>query len=155
MSNENKSMFDGFETDEVTGEVIIPRATVGVATDISGEGTADNVPSSDGEYIPAGGETEELPELSFDFDFGEEEFADTSAGDADEEMILQSIDEALAAQMAITLGPVEGETKAERTTQKKKSVWKRIPTWCKATMISMLTICRFLGFWSERNRDVR
>lgn len=147
MSNENRSMFDGFETDEVTGEVIIPRATVGVVTESSGNGASDEVPANGGEYIPAGGESEELPELSFDFDFGEEEFADTTAGDADEEMILQSIDEALAAQMAITLGPAEGETRAEQAPQKKKSVWKRIPAWCRATMIFLLSVGLILGFF--------
>lgn len=137
MSMEKKSRFEGFETDEITGEVIIPRASVGVATDGGVSGKT--------EYISGGADEEVLPELHFDFDFGEEEFADPTET-MDEDMILQSIDEALAAQMAATLGPAEGEKKAERTPKKKKSVWQRIPVWCKATMISMLAVCLVLGF---------
>ena len=112
MSMEKKSRFEGFETDEITGEVIIPRASVGVAS----------IGSIKNEYISGGAEQEVLPELHFDFDFGEEEFADPTET-MDEDMILQSIDEALAAQMAATLGPAEGERKAERPKKKKKSVW--------------------------------
>ncbi len=140
MSDETKSMFDGFETDEVTGEVLVPRATVGVVSDTGNtaenEATADTVPEG---YIPADSEEEELPELHFDFDFGEEEFADTEEN-VDEDMILQSIDEALAAQMAVTLGPVEGEN-AEEEPKKKKGLWRRIPMWCRVAMITVATLC--------------
>ncbi len=142
MSDEQKSMFDGFETDEVTGEVIIPRATVGVAADSTGKSPdAEGIDSAQEEYITAGAE-EELPELKFDFDFGEEEFADPTEA-VDEDMILQSIDEALAAQMAVTLGPVE-EKKKEKPVHK-KNLWKRIPMWCRVTMITMASLCMVLA----------
>ncbi len=145
MSEEKKSMFDGFETDEETGEVIIPRACVGVARDTAQDNAAnDGTTSQEAEYIPVAMESEELPELQFDFDFGEEEFANT-AENSDEEMILQSIDEALAAQMAVTLGPVEGEKKAGKDTKKKKGVWARVPKWCKVAMISIGSLCILLA----------
>ncbi len=143
MSEEKKSIFDGFETDEETGEVIIPRAEVGIAKDIAQGDASEGTVSQEAEYIPVALDSEELPELHFDFDFGEEEFADP-AENADEEMILQSIDEALAAQMAVTLGPVEGETKAEKP-EKKKSVWARVPKWCKVAMISVGSLCVLLA----------
>ena len=139
MSDERKSMFDGFEVDEMTGEVLVPRAGVGVAPE-----TAELAGAAEaGDYIPTG--TEELPELHFDFDFGEEEFADTVES-TDEDLILQSIDEALAAQMAATLGPAEGESKEEKSSKKKKSLWKRIPKWCRAAMIVIGTLCLLLAF---------
>lgn len=140
MSEEKKSMFDGFETDEVTGEVIIPRAGVGVAKDTAQTGdTTDGTVSQEAEYIPAALESEELPELNFDFDFGEEEFANPTEN-ADEDMILQSIDEALAAQMAVTLGPVEGEGKAGKDTKKKKGARVRVPKWCKVAVLSICSL---------------
>lgn len=145
MSEEKKSIFDGFETDEVTGEVIIPRASVGVVKDIPQHGEeAEGTVSQEAEYIPVAPETEELPELKFDFDFGEEEFVNPEES-SDEEMILQSIDEALAAQMAVALGPVEEDIKEEKDTKKKKGVWARIPKWCKVAMISIGTLCILLG----------
>ncbi len=144
MSEEKKSIFDGFETDEETGEVIIPRAGVGVARDTVQIGEAsEDTAFQEAEYIPVALDSEELPELDFDFDFGEEEFVDP-AKDADEEMILQSIDEALAAQMAVTLGSVDGEEKTEKT-GKKKSVWARVPKWCKIAMISVGSLCILLA----------
>ena len=55
MSEERKSMFDGFEVDEMTGEVLVPRAGVGVAPE-----TAELAGAAEaGDYIPTG--TEELP----------------------------------------------------------------------------------------------
>jgi len=144
MSEEKKSMFDGFETDELTGEVIVPRATVGVVKETAASGDAsEGSVSTEAEYIPIALDSEELPELSFDFDFGEEEFANPEEN-ADEEMILQSIDEALAAQMAVTLGPVEEEPNVEKT-GKKKSVWARVPKWCKVAMISVGSLCILLA----------
>ena len=142
MSEEKKSMFDGFEVDELTGEVLVPRATVGVAASAgtAGEGAA----SEAGDYIPVSPE-EELPELHFDFDFGEEEFT-APEETMDEDLILQSIDEALAAQMAATLGPAEGKVKEEKAPKKKKSLWKRIPKWCRAAMITIGTLCLLLAF---------
>ena len=143
MSDEKKSIFDGFETDEVTGEVIIPRAGVGVVRDTSQSGEAvGGTESGETGYIPVTPETEELPELNFDFEFGEEEFANP-AENTDEEIILQSIDEALAAQMAVTLGPVEGEEKQEKT--EKKGIWARVPRWCKVAMISVGSLCLLLA----------
>lgn len=145
MSNEEKSMFDGFETDEVTGEVIIPRASVGVVSDTSkSEEDPGKVASHETEYIPGGVEQEELPELHFDFEFGEEEFANPTQN-KDEEMILQSIDEALAAQMAVALGPVNDEEKTEKQEKKKKTVWQRIPMWCRVAMISVGSLCLVLA----------
>lgn len=145
MSEEKKSIFDGFETDELTGEVIIPRASVGVAKDTAQNGTAsEGTVSREAEYIPAAPDTEELPELKFDFDFGEEEFANPEEN-TDEEIILQSIDEALAAQMAVTLGPVEEGTKAGTNAKKKKGVWARVPKWCKVAMISVGSLCVLLA----------
>ena len=143
MSMERNSRFEGFETDEITGEVLVPRAFVGTTGETSG---ADGYATGESTYIPAGLEEEELPVLQFDFDFGEEEFADPEQ-EMDEDMILQSIDEALAAQMAVALRPEENEKKPARAPKKKKSVWKRIPGWCKATMISLATICLILGFF--------
>lgn len=143
MSEENKSIFDEFEVDELTGEVIVPRAEVGVAPDVEGMEEGETGAAAEAvDYIPANPE-EELPELHFDFDFGEEEFAD--AGEtADEDMILQSIDEALAAQMAVTLGPVEEDT--ETASDKKKNIWQRIPKWCRAAMITVASLCLILLF---------
>ena len=144
MSEEKKSMFDGFETDELTGEVIIPRADVGVVRDTAKSGdVSDSEGAQEAEYIPVALDSEELPELHFDFEFGEEEFADPEEN-ADEDMILQSIDEALAAQMAVTLGPSEGEAKAEKG-GKKKGVWARVPKWCKIAMISVGSLCVLLA----------
>ena len=143
MSMEKKSRFEGFETDEITGEIIIPRTSAGVS---EGMTDTERMTAESAAYIPSGTDEEELPVLQFDFDFGDEEFSGPNQA-LDEESILQSIDEALAAQMAITLGPEEEETKPVRVTKKKKSVWKRIPGWCKATMISMATICLILGFF--------
>ncbi len=139
MSDEKKSMFDGFEVDEETGEVIVPRAVVGVATDNSEVSAAEEA----GDYIPAA--SEELPELHFDFDFGEEEFAE-SEDVADEDLILQSIDEALAAQMAVTLGPVEDENGKDADPKRKKNIWQRIPKWCRVTMITVVALCLVLLF---------
>jgi len=142
MSEEIKSRFDGFEIDEETGEVLVPRASVGLLTG------ADNSEEAAGETISSGEEyiatEEELPELHFDFDFGEEEFANP-AETADEDMILQSIDVALAAQMAASLGPSDSEKKTVEKKQKKMNIWKRIPVWCKATMISLCSLCLLLG----------
>ncbi len=144
MSDEEKSIFDGFEIDEETGEVIIPRATVGVAKDESKTVTdEDGGVSAEGEYIPVPTD-EELPELRFDFEFGEEEFADPSQ-DTEEDMILQNIDEALAAQMAVSLGPVE-ELQEEEEVEKKKSLWKRIPMWCRVSGITLCSLCLVLCF---------
>jgi len=144
MSEEKKSIFDGFEVDELTGEVIIPRAGVGVAKDTAkGDDVSEGTVSQEAEYIPVAMESEELPELNFDFDFGEEEFANPEEN-SDEEMILQSIDEALAEQMAVTLGSVEGETKTEKA-GKKKGVWARVPKWCKVAMISVGSLCILLA----------
>jgi len=144
MSDEVKSIFDGFEIDEETGEVIIPRATVGVVRDESKTGEEEEgVISADGDYIPALAD-EELPELQFDFTFGEEEFADPSQN-TEEDLILQNIDEALAAQMAASLGPVE-ELQEEEAMEEKKSLWRRIPMWCRVTGITLCTLCLLLCF---------
>lgn len=144
MSDDVKSIFDGFEVDEETGEVIIPRATVGVAKDESKTVTdEEGVVSVEGEYIPVSTD-EELPELKFDFEFGEEEFADPTQ-DTEDDMILQNIDEALAAQMAVSLGPVE-ELQEEEVLEKKKSLWKRIPMWCRVTGITLCSLCLILVF---------
>ena len=144
MSEEKKSIFDGFETDEETGEVIIPRAGVGVARDTAQGGEAsEGTVSAEAEYIPVALDSEELPELHFDFDFGEEEFTNPEEN-SDEELILQSIDEALAAQMAVTLGPVENEANEENA-GKRKSVWARVPKWCKVAMISVGSLCILLA----------
>lgn len=140
MSEEKKSIFDGFETDERTGEVIIPRASVGVVKDHIQDGSAtDGTVSQNGEYIPVALDSEELPELDFDFDFGEEEFA-KPAEEADDEIILQSIDEALAAQMAVSLGPVENEEKEAKEAKKKKGIVARVPKWCKIAILSLCSL---------------
>lgn len=141
MSEERKSMFDGFEIDEETGEVLIPRASVGTVSDESKKANeSEGTLSQNAEYIPAQSEEEELPELHFEFDFGEEEFANPTET-VDEETILQNIDEALAAQMAVTLGPVEEVPEAK---QEKKGVWHRIPMWCRIAMISLCSLCLIL-----------
>lgn len=140
MDEEKKSLFDGFETDEETGEVIIPRASVGVVRDeVHKENDAEGEASQDVAYIPVELDAEELPELQFDFEFGEEEFADPAQDEAEEETILQSIDEALAAQMTVSLGPVE-ETVTEKK-PRRKSVWNRIPLWLRIAMITLGTLC--------------
>lgn len=136
------SRFEGFEIDEETGEVLVPSAIAGAA--VAAVAVAETQ-STEEEYI-ASEDSEELPELHFDFNFGEEEFVNP-AENADEDMILQSIDEALAAQMAASLGPAEGEEtpKENKKAKKKKSVWKRIPVWCKVTAISLCSVCLVLG----------
>ena len=142
MSKEEKSRFDGFETNEETGEVMIPPATVGVVPDESGrkkDANGDTVQNA--EYIPVQLEEEELPTLQFDFNFGEEEFANPTQ-ETDEDTILQSIDEALAVQMAASLGSVEKVAETKR--EKKKTIWRRIPLWCRITMISLCSLCLIL-----------
>lgn len=143
MKEEEKSMFDGFETDETTGEVIIPRASVGVVPDETANTVkAEENLSSGGEYIPVNSEEDELPVLQFDFNFGEEEFANPEEG-SDEDPILQSIDDALAVQMAASLGTVEEVNKKE--SKKKKGLWSRIPLWSRITVISLCSLCIALG----------
>lgn len=141
MSEEKKSMFDGFEIDEETGEVLIPRASVGVVSDeLKSRTGSERALEQEAEYIPVQLEEEELPVLHFDFDFGEEEFANPTET-VDEETILQNIDEALAAQMAVTLGPVE---KVPEIKPEKKGLWRRIPLWCRIAMISLCSLCLIL-----------
>lgn len=154
MKDEVQSIFDEFETNEETGEVIIPPATVGVAPDIDVD--ADTVSAA-----PAAAEQEteesaaaevsdgELPVLDFDFSFGEEEFADAAQA-VDEDTVLQGIDEALAAQMAVSLGSEEEAQKEEggkngKEPKKKKTIWTKIPLWCRITMISVLSLCLVCG----------
>lgn len=142
MKEEGKSIFDGFETNEETGEVIIPPATVGVISAETDAAKEDGESKAGGvEYIPVQPEEEELPVLQFDFTFGEEEFADPAQESANEDMILQSIDEALAAQMAATIGPVEEQNAKVKKTMKKKNIWQRIPLWCKIAAISLCSLC--------------
>ncbi len=158
MSDETRSLFDEFETDEETGEVIIPRATVGVAPDADGEASA-SAADEEKEGEAAAEESaasaaleEELPVLHFDFNFGEEEFVDPTQT-AEEDTILKSIDEALAAQMAASLGSVEetqespkGKKKKEKQKEaKKKTIWTRIPLWCRIAMISVCSLCLICG----------
>lgn len=136
------SIFDGFAIDDETGEVIVPRATVGVVSDDEQIQTdAEGVAASELSYIPVQLEGEELPELQFDFEFGEEEFANPEQN-AEEETILQNIDEALAAQMAVSLGPDE-EMKKDKSGHK-KNLWQRIPLWCRIIMISLCSLCLIL-----------
>lgn len=148
MKEEEKSIFDGFETNEETGEVIIPPATVGVIlseTDMTGTSKEEEESKAGGaEYIPVQPEEEELPVLQFDFNFGEEEFADPAQESADEDTILQSIDEALAAQMAATIGPVEEQSPKVKKAVKKKNIWQRLPLWCKITAVSLCSLCLVL-----------
>lgn len=214
MKDEVYSKFDEFETDEETGEVLVPREVVdaivglapaetAVATEEAenqekSEDASENTPDIEEDIIwlveeanpevensvlmteetgPAAetiseteevvpqeeevtpeveeeiSETEEnpseevLPVLDFDFEFGEEEFVDTQETATDEDMILRSIDEALAAQMASTLGPVEDEAPKQKPKSKKKNIWTRIPLWCRITMIVLVTIGLLLGFF--------
>lgn len=133
------SIFDGFEINDETGEVIVPRATVGVVSDDEqGQTDAEGTSAPELSYIPVQMEGEELPELRFDFEFGEEEFANPEQN-AEEETILQNIDEALAAQMAVSLGPDE-EMKKDKAGHK-KNFWQRIPLWCRIIMISLCSLC--------------
>lgn len=144
MNEEEKSIFDGFETDEETGEVIIPRATVGVVPDDTNRSEENGeIMSQETAYIPVELKDDELPELQLDFEFGEEEFAD-SEENTNEEMILQGIDEALAAQMAADLE--NGGEVSDEKVGKKKNLWQRIPLWCRIAMISLTTICLLLVF---------
>lgn len=82
-----------------------------------------------------------LPVLDFDFSYGEEEFVNTTPSETtpDEDMMLKSIDKALAAQMASEVMPMVPE-------KKKKNFWKRIPLWCRITMIVLLVLCLLAGF---------
>lgn len=140
--DEKASIFDGFEIDDETGEVIVPRATVGVVSDDEQVQTdTEGISASELSYIPVQLDEEELPELRFDFEFGEEEFA-TPDQNAEEEIILQNIDEALAAQMAASLGPAEAVKKGKSGHE--KNLWQRIPLWCRIIMISLCSICLIL-----------
>ena len=139
---ETSSIFDGFDIDEETGEVIVPRATVGVVTDDEQSNSdEDGTSEQDLSYIPVQMEGEELPELQFDFSFGEEEFADSEKA-TEEEKILQNIDDALAAQMVVNFGAAD-EAKEDGVSNK-KSIWQRIPLWCRIAMISLASICLVL-----------
>lgn len=162
MKEEGQSIFDEFETDEETGEVMIPRATVGVAPDLDGVSSAPAVEEETPEESAAKeASDEELPVLQFDFNFGEEELADTSQV-SEEDIVLQGIDEALAAQMAASLGPEEPaqdvqngkkkkepkkrkEAKGKTEPKKKRNLWTRIPLWCRITMISVCSLCLVCG----------
>lgn len=159
MKEEVHSLFDEFETDEETGEVLVPQA---VAEELSGKtgrvqeevsapeeiagnaGEMQKEASVSEETVRKMQEEEELPELQFDFDFGEEEFVTVGETEEDEDSILKSIDDALAAQMAATLGPIEASEK--EAGKKKKNVWQRIPLWCRIPMIILLSLCLILGF---------
>lgn len=81
-----------------------------------------------------------LPVLDFDFNFGEEEFAETTEN-PEEDAILRNIDEALAAQMAATMGISATEEKKEK---KKKNFWTRMPLWLRITMITLFSLCLIL-----------
>ena len=142
--DEVHSIFDQFETDEETGEVIIPRATVGVVTDVPSSAEETSV----GESIVSEGNladgTEELPKLDLDFNFTEEDLVEVKPEEEDDE-ILQSIDAALAQEMASTMGKNMEELPEEE--EKKKNIWLRIPLWCRALMItlgSLLLICALI-----------
>lgn len=142
---ETHSIFDQFETDEETGEVIIPRATVGVVTDTPAEeenGSTETAETSDGAVIAVGAAgtvagtvaDDELPELNFDFNFTEEDLVEVKPDEKEDE-ILKSIDAALAQEMASTLG---GDfTEEEEEEEKKKNFWTKIPLWCRILMISL------------------
>lgn len=145
------SIFDQFETDEETGEVIIPRATVGVVTDTPAEtdaGSAAADASSDGDAVAVGAagalagalDGEELPELHFDFNFTEEDLVEVKP-DAEEDEILQSIDAALAQEMASAMGSDFEEEEEE----KKKNFWTMIPLWCRILMISLGSLLLILA----------
>ncbi len=141
MKDEVHSIFDEFETDEETGEVLVPRATVGMTAE---------------EEAYGGAEDEELPVLQFDFKFEDEEFAGTEEmKEEDEEAVLRSIDDALAAQMAVTLGPVDTEPEegkqAQKGKKKQKNLWLRFPMWCRVLMIVLLVLCLGLGFLAGTN----
>lgn len=164
MKEEGQSIFDEFETDEETGEVMIPRATVGVAPDLDEVSSAPAVEEETSEEsVAKEAEEEELPVLQFDFSFGEEEFA-APTQTSEEDIVLQGIDEALAAQMAASLGPDEAgsvkepqngkkkkepkkkkESDRKREPKKKKNLWTRIPLWCRITMISVCSLCLICG----------
>lgn len=207
MKDEEHSIFDGFETDDVTGEVIIPRATVGVAPDDEHqeeENTAGEVkkeedlfdfleagqdidtwPETDVSGLPkdseetaapkeektetessmeelseeekgiddasetdtgaAAGAAGDLPELSFDFNFSEEELVDKQEVEEEDEEILRSIDEALEEQMEAAVKPEE--LAAAKDSKKKKNFFTRIPLGLRialTTVFSLCLICLFL-----------
>ncbi len=171
MKEEGQSIFDEFETDEETGEVMIPRATVGVAPDLD---EVSSAPAVEEETSEKGAAEEELPVLQFDFSFGEEEFA-APAQTSEEDIVLQGIDEALAAQMAASLGPEEAapvqeprngkkkkepknkkEANSKSEPKKKKNLWTRIPLWCRITLISVCSLCLVCGLLlgTEPGRNV-
>lgn len=136
-NKEKESIFDQFETDEETGEVIIPRATVGVAPD--DEATKE----------PGAGE-EDLPVLDLDFDFAESEDEAVPTEMTEEEMaeseMLESIDAALAEQMTNGMGVVMDEEPEEE--EKKKNFWTRIPLWGRIAAITfgvLLLLCAFFA----------
>lgn len=152
MKEEVHSLFDGFETDEETGEVLVPQALAEELSERSRKPeeeaavcTEENAESGTEEKTEQEMPEEELPELQFDFDFGEEEFVTVGETEEDEDSILKSIDDALAAQMAATLGPVEASEKEAEEKKKKKNVWQRIPLWCRIPMIILLSLCLILG----------
>ncbi|MBQ9767523.1 MAG: LCP family protein [Lachnospiraceae bacterium] len=162
MKEEVHSLFDEFETDEETGEVLVPRDMVEVKAEGAEKPEVEEALLEEAAVAVSENETEsaveeenvqeaddeELPELHFDFDFGEEELVTAEETETEEDAILKSIDDALAAQMAATLGPVETSEKDETKKKKKKNVWLRIPLWCRIVLIVLLSLCLLLGFFA-------
>lgn len=83
-----------------------------------------------------------LPVLDFDFNFGEEEFAETEVSPEEDE-ILRNIDDALAAQMAATIG-IGASEEEKKKEKKKKNFWTRMPLWLRITMITLFSLCLIL-----------
>lgn len=152
---EKHSIFDQFETDEETGEVIIPRATVGVVRDLEPELSdvreeQDPVKKGEGEKSEPEekeeGEDEEakeenvgsedgLPVVDFDLNFKEEDLVEVKEAE-DEDSMLKSIDAALEQEMASAMG--DGLEKQEKN--KKKNFWTRLPLWLRITGISVASL---------------
>lgn len=145
---EKQSIFDQFETDEETGEVIIPRATVGVARDLEpglSDAREEQDPARKGEGKEIGsqekakeenaGPEDGLPVVDLDLNFTEEDLVEVKEAE-DEDSMLKSIDAALEQEMASAMG--DGlEKQAE---EKKKNLWTRLPLWLRITGISVASL---------------
>lgn len=146
----NDSIFDQFTIDEETGEVLIPRATVGVALD-SGKTEADTDLTND---------EEELPILDLDFDFADEVNNEMPqpVDDPSTDELVSDIDEALAEQMAFTIdeqlesqennskNPEDEEDEDDSFLAPFLRFWKKVPKWCKGVLIGVFAFFLFLCF---------
>lgn len=145
VTEETPEQEDAAEEEESEDGMILPVIDLSEVEETMAEASEEQTEASEAEQPQEETGPEDadvLPVLDFDFNFGEEEFAETTEN-SEEDAILRNIDEALAAQMAATMGisATEEEKKKEK---KKKNFWTRMPLWLRITMITLFSLCLIL-----------